>query len=232
MGAFAWYAQATDTTTAKKLSPIAGRQAKATEKLDDKVKWFLDYCSTHLNATIRFMASDTILALHSDGSHLSEADSKSRASGHFYLTNKDGRDTNNGAILALSKIIKHVMGSASETEMASLFYNCKANIPLRIALGEMGRPQTKTTAVTDNSTAEGLINETMVPNRAKQYDFRTNWLKCREVQEQFDIIWKKGRSTEQTTTLNTTLLMYTRKRGEYLYAPRSYCVHSLLVRVC
>ena len=138
---------------AKTLSSIAGRQAKATEKLEEEVKWFLDYCSTHPDATIRFMASDMKLALHSDGSHLSEADSKSRAAGHFYLTNNDGRDTNNGAILTLSKIIKHV----------------KAAIPLRIALEEMGHQQSRTTVVTDNSTAEGLVNKTMTPNRAKTY---------------------------------------------------------------
>ena len=88
---------------AKVLSSIAGRQAKAIEKLEDEVKWFLDYCSTHPNATIRFVASEVIFALHSDGSHLSEAGSKSRAAGHFYLTNKDDKDTNNGAILVLSK---------------------------------------------------------------------------------------------------------------------------------
>ena len=38
VGAFAWYAQAADTTMSKMLSSIAGRQAKATEKLEDEVK--------------------------------------------------------------------------------------------------------------------------------------------------------------------------------------------------
>ena len=65
---------------AKTLSSIAGRQGKATEKLEEEVKWFLT----------SFMASDIKLALHSDGFHLSEADSKSRAAEHFYLTNSDG----------------------------------------------------------------------------------------------------------------------------------------------
>ena len=206
----------------KVLSSIAGRQAKATEKLEEEVKWFLDYCSTHPDATIRFMASDMKLALHSDGSHLSEADSKSKAAGHFYLTNSDGRDTNNGAILTLSKIIKHVMGSASETEMASLFYNCKATISLRIALEEMGHPQPKTTVVTDNSTAEGLVNKTMTPNRAKTYDFRTNWVKCREAQHQFNIIWKKGKvNRADYHSKDHPPHVHKEKRGEYLYAPKS-----------
>ena len=64
VGVFAWYARAADTTMSKTLSSIAGRQAKATEKLEDEVKWFLDYCSTHPDATIRFMVSNMKLALH------------------------------------------------------------------------------------------------------------------------------------------------------------------------
>ena len=57
----------------------------------------------------------------------------------------------------------------------------------------MGHPQPKTTVVTDNSTAEGLINKTTTPRRAKTYDQRTNCLKCREAQKQFNIIWKSGK---------------------------------------
>ena len=102
--------------------------------------------------------------------------------------------------------------SASETEMTSLFYNCKAAIPLRISLEEMGHPQPKTPVVIDNSTAEGLVNKTMTTNRAKTYDLRTNWVKYREAQHQFDIRWKKERSTEHITTLKTTLLMCTKKK--------------------
>ena len=47
----------------------------------------------------------------------------------------------NGTILTLSKIIKHVMTSASEAETAALFYNCKAATPLRVTAEEMGHPQ-------------------------------------------------------------------------------------------
>ena len=102
----------------KTLSSIAGRQAKATQQLKDEVHWFLDYCATHPDAIIRYHASDMRLALHSDGSYLSEPNSKSRAAGHYYLINKGTKDLNNGAILTLTKIIKHVMGSAGETEVA------------------------------------------------------------------------------------------------------------------
>ena len=134
----------------------------------------MDYCSTRPDAVVRYMASEIILALHSDGSYLSEPMAKSRAGGHFYLTHKTDRDSNNGAIMTLSKIIKHVTTSASEAEMAALFLICKAAIPLRVALEEMGHTQQKTPVITDNSSAEVLINKTMVAKRAKSHDLRLN----------------------------------------------------------
>ena len=132
-----------------------------------------------------------ILALHSDASYLSEPGAKSGAGGHFYLKDKTDRESKNGAILTLSKIIKQFMTSTSEAETAALFLNCIATIPLRIALEEMGHPQPKTPVITDNTSAEGLINKTMIPKRAKAHDMRFNWLKCREAQQMFALIWKK-----------------------------------------
>ena len=86
---------------------------------------FLDYCETHPDAMIRYHASDMILSLQSNGSYLSEPYSKSRAVGHFYLTSGDNKDLNNGAILTLTKIVKHVKQSTGKIEVVSLYYNCK-----------------------------------------------------------------------------------------------------------
>ena len=220
VGTFAWYSRATDPTMAQTLSSIASRQSKATTQLKNEVNQFLDYCATHPDAIVRYKASDMILALHSDASHLSEPLSKSRAAGHFYLTNKDDRDVNNGAILTLSKIIKHVMGSAGESEVAALYYNCKSAIPLRTALEEMGHEQPRTPAVTDNSTAAGLINKTMTPKRAKAYDQRFNWLKCREAQKMFHLIWKSGKlNRADFHTKKHPIHVYQGKRGDYVAAP-------------
>ena len=72
-----------------------------------------------------------------------------------------------------------MMTSASEAEVAELFYNCKAAIPLRISLEEMGHHQPKTPVTTDNTTAQGLIAKTMILKRAKSYDMIFNFLKCR-----------------------------------------------------
>ena len=53
---------------------------RATKKLDQ----FLDYCATHPDEKVRYIASVMILVLYSDASHLSEPGSKRRAAGHWY----------------------------------------------------------------------------------------------------------------------------------------------------
>ena len=112
------------------------------------------------------------------------------------------------------------MTSASEAEIAALFLNCKAAIPLRIALEEMGHPQPKTPTVTDNSSAEGLINKTMIPKRAKAHDMRFNWLKCREAQKMFELVWKRGKDNRADYhTKKHPAVHHQEKRGDYLCAP-------------
>ena len=88
------------------------------------------------------------------------------------------------------------MGSAGESEVAALYYNCKSALPTKVCLEEMGHEQPRTPAITDNSTAAELINKTMTPKRAKAYDQRFNWLKCREMQKQLNLISKSGKDNK------------------------------------
>ena len=46
------------------------------------------------------------------------------------MTKKDDEEFKNGGIITLSAIIKHAMASASEAELAALFYGCKQAVPL------------------------------------------------------------------------------------------------------
>jgi hypothetical protein len=47
----------------------------------------------------------------------------------------------NGAILIISKVLKHVMSSAAEAEIGAVFINAKEGAVLRTALQELGHPQ-------------------------------------------------------------------------------------------
>eukprot|EP00804_Cyclotella_cryptica_P026154 CCRYP_013043-RA/>CCRYP_013043-RA protein AED:0.45 eAED:0.45 QI:0/-1/0/1/-1/1/1/0/134 len=133
----------------------------------------------HPNASIHYCGSDMILALDTEGSYLSKPEGKSRAAAYFYLTKQNNPDFHSGAVLVLSAIIKHIMASASKTELAALFYGCKEATPLRTTLEEMGNPQPGPTPVTtDNSTAVGLTLNTMTPKASKSMDMRLQCLKC------------------------------------------------------
>ncbi len=193
VGTFLFFGRAVDPTLAAALSSIASQQNNGTEATMKATKQLLDYIATHPNPSITYLASDMILALDTDGSYLSEYGGRSRAAAYMFLTKKNNPDFHNGAVLVLSTIIKHVMASASETEIASLFYGCKEAIPLRMTLEEMGHPQPGPTPVTtDNSTAIGLTRDTMTPKASKSMDMRFQWLKCRRAQSLFKYLWAKG----------------------------------------
>jgi hypothetical protein len=165
-----------------------------------------------------------ILAVHTDASYLSEPGGKSRASAHFYFTNNDDEDFNNGAILTLSSIIKHVMLLASESELAALYYGCKLEVPICVTLDKMGHPQHKRTMVTtDNITAQGLTMGTMTPKASKSMDQRFQWLKCRQAQRQFLYLWRLG---------STNRADYTSKHhpAKHHQAVRPFYVHDTLPR--
>ena len=75
------------------------------------------------------------------------------------------------------------MASASEAELAAIFYNpCKA-IPLCITLEEMGHPQPPTNITVDNSMAYQLTQGTMIAKKSKAMDMQFHWLKFREAQD-------------------------------------------------
>ena len=90
-----------------------------------KVKQLLYYAATHPDAILKYHASDMVLAGHSDASYLSETKSRSRAGGHFFMSNKTAFPPNNVAVLNIAKIFKAVMSSAAEAELGALFINCR-----------------------------------------------------------------------------------------------------------
>jgi hypothetical protein len=98
-----------------------------------------------------------IFHIHSGASYLSENEAKSRAGGFFYMgsnTKTDIKHTS-GAILIISKVLKHVMSSAAEAEIGAVFINAKEGAVLRTTLEELGHKQPPTPMETDNTTATG-----------------------------------------------------------------------------
>eukprot|EP00804_Cyclotella_cryptica_P007754 CCRYP_001364-RB/>CCRYP_001364-RB protein AED:0.44 eAED:0.59 QI:0/-1/0/1/-1/0/1/0/162 len=108
-----------------------------------------------------------VLAAHSDASYLTEPGSRSRAGAHIFLSENDPVPWHNTPVLTISQIIKYVMASAAKAELAALYITARKLIPLRNALVEMGWTQPKTPIQTDNSTATGFVNDTIIQRRIK-----------------------------------------------------------------
>ena len=96
---------------------------------------------------------------------------------------------NNGTILNIAHIIKHVMTSATEAKLAALYIMAREAVYIRIILEEMGHKQPSTPIQTDNAMAEAVINAKITPKRSKAMDMSFHWLKDRECQHQFKFYW-------------------------------------------
>ena len=188
VGIFLYYARAIDSTMLVALGSLASAQSNGTEAITTAVTQLLNYAACHPDAILRFSASEMALHVHSDASYLSEKKARSRAGGLFFLSNKlnppdsapgpnDPPPPLNGAIHVHSPIISTVLSSATEAEIAALFFNGKETAMLRNTLRDMGHPaQTATPIQTDNASM----------------DMRFYWVRDRVRQGHFLIHWRKG----------------------------------------
>ena len=201
-GLFLYYSRGCDPTIIVALNEISNNQASPTDHTKKACDMLLDYLSTHPDATIRYHASDMILAVCSDAAYLVLPNARSRAAGHFFLTDLPGAISSppnpklNGAVHVLCKTIRTVAASASEAETGSLFLNAQEAVPMRTALVEMGHPQppSGTPLETDNSTALGILHAHVRLKKSKAFDMRYHWLRDRISQKQFNLYWSPGKT--------------------------------------
>eukprot|EP00804_Cyclotella_cryptica_P004183 CCRYP_014549-RF/>CCRYP_014549-RF protein AED:0.42 eAED:0.42 QI:0/-1/0/1/-1/1/1/0/277 len=192
VGSLLYYARAVDNKLLVALSTISSQQTAATQDTAAAVHQLLDYVATYPNDGITYRASSMVLAAHSDASYLTEPGSRSRAGAHIFLAENDPVPRHNMLVLTISQIIKYVMASAAEAELAALYITARELIPLRNALVEMRWTQPKTPIQTDNSTATGFVYDTIIQRRIKMIWMRLHWLRCREAQGQFRFYWDRG----------------------------------------
>jgi hypothetical protein len=81
-GTLLYYARAVDPTFIMPVNVLASEKTRATADTSDNIIKFLNYCTTHPEATLRHHASDMILNIHSDASYISEREAKSRGGGY------------------------------------------------------------------------------------------------------------------------------------------------------
>ena len=107
------------------LSDIGTHQAAATEQTNEYTSQLLDCVATYPNDGSIYSSSDTILAAHSEASYLNVRKVRSRASAYIMLSEHNPNLRYNGPVLTIAQIIKFVMSSAAEAELAVIFIVAK-----------------------------------------------------------------------------------------------------------
>ena len=190
--ALLYYAIAVDNTILPSVTSISSAQANPTSAVFKALQHLLGYVALNPDNKLVFRASDMILHVQSDGSHLSETKSRSRAGGIFYLGDSNNPTRINGLVDVMSSIIPVVTAAASETEYGSVFMNGRKAQPLQLTLADLGYKQSKTVILCDNSCAVGLAQDTIKAKHSKAIAMRFHWVRDRVKQGQFKVIWREG----------------------------------------
>ena len=112
-----------------------------------------------------------ILAAHSDAGFNNESKARSRAGAHIVLSENDPMPEWNGLILTIAQIVKFVMSSSAAAELGVIYITAKEMVPIRQTLIEIGWKQPPSPIQTDNSTAAGFVNKTIIQQKSKSMDF-------------------------------------------------------------
>ena len=158
----------------------------------------MDYAYIQPDAIIRLHASVMCLHINSVAAYLVQPKSRSRAVGHYYLSDNPplphiwNNPTPNGTILTKCQTIRTVMASANEAETGAIFLNGQQDVPIRTSLIEMGHLQPPTPIKTYSTTSHGILTGNMIRKRSKAFDICFIWMRLCIKQNQFRIYWQKG----------------------------------------
>jgi hypothetical protein len=171
-GKFLFLGRAVDSTLLCLISTNASQSSKPTKDTMQQTLQLLNYLATQEDAVLSYHTSNMVLAVHSNASYLSKPKACSRAGGHFFLSNDTAIPPNNGAVLNIAHIIKNVMSSATEAELAGLYIMAREAVYIRIILEELGHKQPPMPIQTDNPMADAVINGKVQPKQTKAMDMR------------------------------------------------------------
>ena len=117
--------QCDNSTTPEKilvyLIKIYQQHSSPTKDTNIDMLQLLDYLETYPDYGITYHGSDMILAGHADAAYLNVSQACSGAGSHIILSEDVPIPLHNVPVLKIAQIIKNVMSSASEDELAGLF---------------------------------------------------------------------------------------------------------------
>ena len=162
-GTFLYIARAFDPTMIVALNKIGAEQALPTTDTVQKKKMLMDYVATQPDAIIGFHASNMCLHIDSNAAYLVQPKARSRAAGHYYLSNNPPSPnirptpTPNGPILTKCQTICTVMASAAEAKPGAILIKGQQAVPIRTSLIKMGHPQPPTPTKNDSETSYDIF---------------------------------------------------------------------------
>ena len=152
VGTLLYYAISVDPNITVALVTLSSQQYKATKQTYNATLWILNCDDSNPNATIWYTASDMILYVHSDASYLSAPRARSRASGHYFLSDRSPDPTKpprirrrlNGPIHTMSKIMSNVVGLSAKAEIGATYINGQEAVPIYTLLHGLSHTQPDT----------------------------------------------------------------------------------------
>ena len=198
VGYFRWYSPAVDPCLLPAVSHLAIQQSSPTHKTMQELDRFLNYAYHHPNACITYYPSDMQLYIHSDCSHHSESNARSRT-GIFMTCGKpkyEGPDKPhwvNGAVDVISVLLSHVTASVSESEYGALFVSGTSACPHRQCLEDLNHPQKPCEITYDNEVAGKVANGTAKIKRSKSIAKCFHWIRDRITKGEYILTWGPGK---------------------------------------
>jgi hypothetical protein len=216
-GTFLYCDRTVESTLLVTLVNLVTAQIKATTNPLTQIHQILADTSTHTEDTIRYSASSVNITINSDASYISKSQAQSRAGIIFYLSSPHQHDTpvpTHQATNIISVILKHIIASAAEAELAALL-QCARCLQPPNHLEELGHPKPPTAIHTDNECANSFAIATVKQHRSKAMDVRFYFIRYCIKQLQFILNWEPGTSnqavyfTRQFSAVHHTPLRYT-----------------------
>ena len=118
--------------------------------------------------------------------------------------------------------LKCVAASAAKAELGALFLNAQEAKIMALTLLEMGHPQPAIPIHCDNTTAVGIVNNTVKRQRSRAMEMRYFWLLDGEVQRRFAVHYHPGQENlGDYQTKHHIGTHHTRARPFYLHSSNS-----------
>jgi hypothetical protein len=228
-GKFLFYSRTVNSTILVPLSAIASQSARPTKDTLEDTKQLFDYLATQKEAVLIYKCSAMKFAVNSDASYLSKQQACSHAGGHFFLSFDEAIPRNTGAILNIARIIKHVMLSATEAELAALYIMAREAVYIHIILEEMGHKEPPTPIQTDNAMADASKTEKCNPNAQRQWTCVSIDYAAGNANNNSNFIAAQAKQIMPTIGQNTTLLLIMSKLQRI--SGRCSCISTIMLHL-